>query len=111
MEQKLVPRSVVRRCVLTGLWILIQGFWKAKVTSPHRCDIPPGTEKGTGQGRGNGQGKMAQDKEKGRREEVPAFSCYEPAGGGAGWSPRGAEGGGSTRRVSLDRYHHTPDRF
>jgi hypothetical protein len=50
-------------------------------------------------------------KEKGRREEVPAFSCYEPAGGGAGWSPRGAEGGGSTRRVFLDGYHHTPDHF
>ena len=50
-------------------------------------------------------------KEKGRREEVPAFSCYEPAGGGAGWSPRGAEGGGSTRRVFLNGYHHTPDRF
>jgi hypothetical protein len=50
-------------------------------------------------------------KEKGRREEVPAFSCYEPAGGGAGWSPRGAEGGGSARRVFLDGCHYTPDRF
>jgi hypothetical protein len=40
-------------------------------------------------GKKGAQGKnRAPDKEKGRREEVPAFSCYEPAGGGAGWSPR-----------------------
>jgi hypothetical protein len=63
-------------------------------------------------GKKRAQGKnRAPDKEKGRREEVPAFSCYEPAGGGAGWSPRGAEGGGSTRRAFLDSCHHTPDRF